>query len=293
MRVFQDGKPFFKGNLHCHTTLSDGCVTPERAAEIYREHGYDFLAITDHRRVSPPSHSERGMLLLSGIELDYCLASEVVHIIGVGVTHAVEENYRKHLDPQHGVNLIREHGGRAILAHPAWSLNTMNTLLALNGVTAAEIYNATSTYPWNCDRADSSAILDVTATHGKLYNVVASDDSHNYDGDACVGATIVQAEELSEQAIFAALDAGRFYASCGPRFEQIELTDGYLSISCSPVQWAVFYSNLPYVAVRALKGNGMTEAGYPVQTRLGERYVRCQIIDENGHSAWSNPLPLQ
>ena len=292
MRVFLDGKPFFKGNLHCHSTLSDGCATPEKVIATYREHGYDFLALTDHRRVSPPSHVDHGMLLLSGIELDYNLASEVVHIIGVGVSQAVEEGYQKHLDPQHGIDLIRRNGGRAILAHPAWSLNTMSTLLSLNNVTAAEIYNATSTYPWNCDRADSSAILDVTATHGKLYNVVAADDAHNYDGDACVGCAIVQAEELSEPAFLAALDAGRFYASCGPRFEQLTLENGYLSVACSPVEWVIFFSNLPYVGVRALKGHDMTEAGYPVQTRLGERYVRCMLIDAQGRRAWSNPIAL-
>lgn len=42
------GRKRMKVNLHMHTTLSDGRVTPERAAEIYRAAGYDLIAVTDH-----------------------------------------------------------------------------------------------------------------------------------------------------------------------------------------------------------------------------------------------------
>jgi len=39
---------FYKGNLHTHTTESDGALPPAEVARIYREAGYDFLAVTDH-----------------------------------------------------------------------------------------------------------------------------------------------------------------------------------------------------------------------------------------------------
>ncbi len=41
------------GDLHLHTYLSDGDEAPEVVAANYRRHGYDFLAITDHRRYYP------------------------------------------------------------------------------------------------------------------------------------------------------------------------------------------------------------------------------------------------
>lgn len=41
---------FWRGNLHTHTTESDGALTPRQAARHYQEHGYDFLAVTDHFR---------------------------------------------------------------------------------------------------------------------------------------------------------------------------------------------------------------------------------------------------
>ena len=42
------GMKQFKANLHCHSTLSDGKMTPEELAKAYKEKGYSVLAITDH-----------------------------------------------------------------------------------------------------------------------------------------------------------------------------------------------------------------------------------------------------
>src|SRR5262249_52399561 len=39
---------FYKGNLHTHSTRSDGKLSPEEVVAAYRERGYDFLALTDH-----------------------------------------------------------------------------------------------------------------------------------------------------------------------------------------------------------------------------------------------------
>ena len=39
---------FWRGNLHTHTTASDGTLTASQVSAVYREAGYDFLALTDH-----------------------------------------------------------------------------------------------------------------------------------------------------------------------------------------------------------------------------------------------------
>ncbi|MBU6151765.1 MAG: hypothetical protein KGR25_09965, partial [Chloroflexi bacterium] len=46
---------WFRGNLHCHTTESDGNVSPSDAAAGFANLGYDFLAITDHDRITDPA----------------------------------------------------------------------------------------------------------------------------------------------------------------------------------------------------------------------------------------------
>jgi len=69
--------PLLKGNLHTHTTFSDGRLPAELVVARYRELGYDFLAITDHDdRIDEeywfnlPTSDDR-LLVMPGVEIDY------------------------------------------------------------------------------------------------------------------------------------------------------------------------------------------------------------------------------
>ena len=81
--------PLLKGNLHAHTTFSDGRRPVADVVERYRALDYDFLAITDHSdRIGDdywfniPSGDDR-MLVLPGIELDYRpLSQHVGKVLG-------------------------------------------------------------------------------------------------------------------------------------------------------------------------------------------------------------------
>ena len=55
MQFISPGLPQFKANLHSHSNLSDGRLTPESMAEAYQARGYSVLAITDHE--APYDHS--------------------------------------------------------------------------------------------------------------------------------------------------------------------------------------------------------------------------------------------
>ena len=48
--LLQNQHNWYKGNLHMHTTCSDGRVSPEQAEDMYEQAGYDFIALTDHRK---------------------------------------------------------------------------------------------------------------------------------------------------------------------------------------------------------------------------------------------------
>ena len=291
MNLFTPGMPFWKGNLHCHTTESDGKLTPAQVKALYRKKGYDFLALTDHRKMTENTHMEDGMLMLSGMEMDFSLSGEFLHLIGIGMDESILR-YDLTRMPQHCIDMYRRCGGRAILAHPAWSLNTLSTLSGLRHLTAAEIYNSVSTYPWNGDRADSSVILDTAAAHGVFFRFVASDDSHRYNGEAGNGFTMIQAPDLTRESLFEALDAGRFYCSQGPSFQQISVEDHLLKVSCSPVDTILYYSNVIWTPIRCQTGKAVTEGVYDLSVNHGETYVRVQLIDANGRSAWSNPILL-
>ncbi len=77
---------FLKGQLHIHTTLSDGTMTPQEAADVYAGMGFDFLAFTDHDHLLKPSYREAiaavrsEMLIFPGIELTVPCSKGYVHV---------------------------------------------------------------------------------------------------------------------------------------------------------------------------------------------------------------------
>lgn len=292
MRVFEPDLPFFKGNLHMHTTMSDGRLTPDEAKDRYHALGYDFVAITDHRVRGEDAHLHRGMLVLPGIELDYTLPHEVVHVVGVGVDAGITGEVPDIKTPRQGVERIVAGGGFALVAHPAWSLNTTETLLSLQNAHAAEVYNAVSAAPYNGDRADSSALLDAVMAAGHPMPLVAADDAHWYRGEEGVAFIRLQAEQLTEQAVLAALKMGRYHASCGPAIQQITVEDGVLKVQCDPVQHITVLSNRPYTRGRNFEGEALTQAEYTLQQggNNPEWVVRVVLEDHQGRKAWSNPI---
>ena len=280
----------WKGNLHTHTTQSDGRLSPQEVAALYHEAGYHFLALTDHRKVTPPPADHPSLLLLPGVELDYTLAHQVVHIVGVGVDSGLMDIPHVLASPQQGIDAIRQGGGQAILAHPAWSLNTPETIMSLKGLSAVEIFNQVSQPPWNARRADSSAVLDLCSAAGHCLPVVAGDDAHFYNGDACQAFLMLSAPALTQGDVLSALAKGHFYASQGPRFREVKVEDGVLSLKFDEADQVVFYSDLVWAANRARLEPGMREACYSLHEK--ETFIRAEITDSQGRRAWTPPIPL-
>lgn len=62
---------FFKANLHCHTTVSDGSWSPERVKEEYKARGYSIVAYTDHDLMLPhPELCDDDFLAMNGYEME-------------------------------------------------------------------------------------------------------------------------------------------------------------------------------------------------------------------------------
>lgn len=291
-KLFREDAPFYKGNLHMHTTNSDGQYTPEQAMALYKDRGYDFICLTDHWK-SVPEQRYEGMLVLSGIEIDYLDDVQAVHIIGVGV-----DPDRLNCDRvavrgqpiQAGIDMLLQAGGLAFLAHPAWSLNTLECVRDLRGLSGAEVYNTVSGPPWSADRANSSSLLDMFAANGVRFPFIAVDDTHWYQGEDCRSFIRLQAEELSREGILEALRSGRFHASQGPEIHQIELDEKRLVIRSSPASRAIFSSNLPWVAARCKEGTNVTEWVYERNPARKETFIRCELWDASGQRAWTSPM---
>lgn len=288
MQLFDTSLPFFKGNTHLHTRLSDGRYQPEEAIALYKQNGYDFLVLSDHNTQSP-ERVESGLLVLSGTELDYTYPTQVVHLTAFGLEKELDiPTARK--SPQDGIAAIRAAGGRTILAHPAWSLNTLDILKTLSGISALEIYNSVSTTPHNADRALSASFSDIASTNGILVPVVCADDTHFYENDACYACIYVNARENTREALLEAFDAGRFYGSCGPTIDQVTVEDGKITVNCSPASKVVFYSNRPWVGGRCVSGENLREAVYPIGA--ADTFVRIEVEDAQGRRAFVSPIPV-
>jgi len=77
-------------DLHCHTTASDGSLTPAELVARAAERGIEVLAITDHDtlsgfRAAAPVAEELGVRLISGIELSCVWGGVTVHIVGLNM----------------------------------------------------------------------------------------------------------------------------------------------------------------------------------------------------------------
>lgn len=292
MLLIDGSKPHYRANLHTHTTESDGRKTPEECMAMYREAGYDILSLTDHRKVTHVTQVPEGLLLIPGIELDYLLPGQAIHLLGLGVTDEAAEKWIRYGDPQQGVDTIRDCGGLCVLAHPAWSLNDPATMAGLKGIDCTEMWNSVSDLPYNAARADSSSLLDsLWSNHpDTLMPVLASDDTHFYGSEFTRGWSMIEADALTVPAVLDAIRAGKVYATQGPVFRRLEYVEDEIRVECSPCSTIIFYSNAPWVAERARCGADQTAAVY--QPGRLDRYVRVQLIDADGNSAWSMPIRL-
>ena len=297
MYIDEHGARWFKGNLHTHTTESDGRMSPDDCAALYAAHGYDFLSLTDHWRISKTDRHPCGILLLSGVEYDFGrdVREGIFHVVAVGcekdpgVTR--EDSVRICIDKIHAA------GGTADLAHPAWSMNTAEQLLPLRDVDYTEIYNTTSGLPRNC-RPYSGETVDQLAARGVFWKTAAVDDAHWYNGDQCRSFIYVKAEECTPDAILQSIRRGEFYASQGPRLEaRLDRTGGKVTVECPAedrVASIVYFTDTAWTGHRsdsAEPGGCLTHGEFALTGR--ETFVRAEIRDAEGRYAWAQTIRVK
>ena len=286
--MFKDkfGKTRQKIGLHMHTTLSDGRRSPEEAARLYREAGFDAVAFTDHWIYGEGGYVS-GLQILPGIEYNtgtMDAASGVYHIVGVLMQK--KPFVMRSATPQEIIDAIHDAGGIAILAHPAWSLNTPEKIARLRNIDGIEIFNTVSEVGTN-RRGDSSLIIDMLGVEGKFYPLHAADDTHYFEADLAKSFLCVECEGLDRVALLAAIKAGKFYASQGPEIHLLKNNDGTFTVNSSEVVEVVFQSNM-CAAKRVFMGDALTSVTYT--PREGEKYVRAYVTDRYGRRAWSHCL---
>jgi len=291
MYTDKNGTVWYKVQLHAHTNLSDGGLSPEKVAARYRDAGFDAIAITDHWKTWQGGDLE-GITVISGCEYDMGgrdSAGGVMHILGLGMKEQAGVEWPGD-SWQTVIDKIRAKGGLAVLAHPAWSLNTVEQIKGLNGFSMIEIYNAVSD-AHQSSRPYSGHIIDVLANDGIVFPLIATDDAHYYDGtDDARGYIMVKAAGNSAEDILNAVVRGDFYATQGPEL-YVRRDGDTIVVDCSPCVKIDFLSSSVYEKDRIIRGEDLTHAEYKIKDH--EKWVRVEVLDANGNYAWSSIFDLR
>lgn len=292
---------FWRGNLHTHSTLSDGALEPDAVIAAYRNAGYDFMMLSDHfiGNFNWPIADTRGLrgndfttIIGSELHAPETSAGELWHIVAAGLPLDFPPCEKS----ETGAELARRAvaaGAFVGIAHPAWSQLTIEDGRAIDCAHAVEIYNHGCAV--ECDRGDGWYLLDQLLTEGRRLTAFATDDAHFKTDDHFGGWVQVKAESLDPDVLLAALKAGAYYSSQGPLIHDIVIGGHEIDISCSPVDTIAVlcgHSRTVQRVGRAITGASLDltklEKGW-LLTRTSP-WLRVVLIDHAGRRAWSNPI---
>lgn len=314
----EDGQ-FYKANLHCHTTVSDGKWSPERVREEYMAKGYSVVAFTDHDVLIPHGDLRcEGFLPLNGFEVEINEEGgpRTCHICFIALEedqlvqpfwhrsrylfgHAPEYRDQVHFDPEapdyvrvydperisHMMRTAREKGFFVTYNHPAWSLEDYTSYSRYQGMHAMEMVNY-GCLIYGYDEYNSRVYDDMLRGGRRIY-CIDTDDNHNDVDDSFGGFTMIKAPSLRYRDITKALELGHFYASQGPKIHSLRWEDGKVFITCSPaarIHLITAGRNAKIALPEA--GELLTEAVFTPNPNCG--YFRLTVVDSRGNKADTN-----
>ncbi len=300
---------WYKANLHCHCTISDGSWTAEEVKAQYQKQGYSVIAYTDHMRyVRHNELDDENFLTIGAFEgnvdapaeeypdwntrpvyhlnfYDTCPDNRDCSAVPMPEQIYTVENVNAYIKAR------KDEGFLCCYNHPWWSVQTSADYLPLENVDFFEIYNH------GCELEGMNGYApqayDELLRTGHRMSCFATDDNHDRfptedaRNDSFGGFTMIQAPELRYDAIINALQDGHTYASMGPLIHGLYMEENRLVIECSPVekiglitqgrdgQWRLVHP-----------GESLTRAEFPLTGNEG--YVRIQIQDAHGRYANTN-----
>lgn len=263
----------YLGQLHCHSTNSDGVDTPAALVTAYKNAGYDFVSVTDHNQATPDP-GIAGILFIQGNEQ----TSTEGHIIATNTSIATGI-----VAPQTIIDAFEADGAIVSMAHPnlvAIAPWTVEQLKALTGYTSIEVWTATVPPADNSEDVWNALLDDSIVCFGN-----AVDDCHDITGNFNLGWVKVFADNLTVANIMASLSAGNYYASTGPDIA-IVIVDNIITITTAGASTIDFVGHGGAVLQTE---SAITSSSYTVAQC--DVYVRVRVTrDADSKMAWSNPI---
>ena len=293
---------WYKGNIHTHTTKSDGDEDPDLVTRWYRDHGYDFLVLSDHNHRTILEHEiEDGPLMIPGEEVTarISIGQVPIHINGIGIRRMVEPIDLDEIVAtiQANVNSILDAGGIAQLNHPnyEWAFNHEH-ISQVEGASLMEIHNAhpaVNTYGAP-GKPSTEEMWDLVLSAGTVIFGTATDDSHNYHdftpdkSNPGRGWVVVRATELTVDAIVDGLATGQFYSSTGVNLTDLWIEPESIELGIEPNRSAIFVTTFSGRDGEVLQETEGLEASYQITGEEG--YVRATVRSSSGPHAWTQPV---
>ncbi len=302
----QQSVRWYKGNTHTHTINSDGDTPPDEVARWYREHGYQFLVLTDHNFLTSVDGlnalmgADEQFLIVRGEEITDRFETKPLHINGYGVTRLVQpQGGSSVVDAvQRNVDAIRAAGGVPSINHPnfGWAISA-DDLARVKNTKLFEIFNG---HPLVNNLGGGGVpgleqVWDSLLSRGVLLYGLAVDDAHHFkrpdDNTASrpgQGWIYVRSGRLSAPDLLAAMERGDFYASTGVELAEYTATPRSIMIAVRQV-WDTKH-RIQFIGRggRVLQESLASPARYEITGNEG--YVRARIIDSNGAMAWTQPV---
>ena len=322
----QEGK-FYKANLHSHSNISDGTLTPKEMKDLYKAHGYSAIAFTDHDILIPHSDlTDESFVALSGFEAQFngsdkypgVAHEKKCHICFIaGKADMVKQpcwnekyaylgNAKKYWDKveideesspftreyspesiNKMIKIARDNGFFITYNHPSWSLENYEQYIHYDGMHAMEIFNNGAELLGY--QSYASHVYDDMLRSGKKIFAVAADDNHNpkYDYDSFGGFVMIKAKELKYEALTDALFRGDFYSSTGPEFYDIFIEDNKIHIKCSDAVMVNVTTDRRMSRCLCSKGGDLISEAV-FDFNFDCKYFRITIKDIKGNHADTN-----
>lgn len=290
------GQPrYYKAQMHCHTTNSDGGYSPQNLVEKYKNAGYEIMFITDH---------------------NYLTLESEVNVSGVLVIQSEEITFDRHMNAfflnsliqptsgytcQDAIDAVKAQGGLIQLNHycqgpftePSWAVSVQEIITFSNGPDFLEIWN---TGTESVQTHDDKSIWDEVLTSGKVVWGSATDDFHPSVMESLEfnkGWNMIWLDTLTEQNVFNALQTGQFYASTGVVISSYTVTDyvTYKTITLNSNASKIAFWGPGHQKIQESNGGS---ASFILQSHS---YVRAELVKEGflgiGNTyGWTQPVFL-
>ena len=302
---------WFRGNLHTHSTESDGDAEPEVVAAWYKDHGYDFLVLSEHNHLFLLDYGDGRSgpdipLMIPGEEVTIPTDhSDVipVHVGAIGIDRLVEPVYGDDVATtlQANIDSIRDAGGISCINHPSWKWAfDHEPILKTRGASLMEVFNAAN----DCNNFPipvpgfftPTQIWDNVLSAGMPIYGVASDDSHHYHDFAPDkdnpgrGWVMVESEALETDALVEAMAAGRFYSSTGVFLAGLKSSADEISLKICQSKDSLFLTR--FIGRDGAVHDEQVGREVAYQPTGDEGYIRAHVTSSNGHQAWTQPVFL-